>query len=373
MNTNKINYHIIICIIVLPFIFNWIGYHTFLSSPLSISITSVLLSISLLLTLQKGMHVNDLILTWTLIGMLWITATMYNSLGTVFTCYNIYMLSFILNNTEFEKKQLRNIHLLIVILLGIFIATLEFTPHYATYKIYQRNGEEININSFGVLILAFYYHFLILLNNVFRKSIRYFLFLCITPAAIYLIELSMCRSAYLSLVFFLILYLKKKFNMQRYRKVLFIVVIIAIIFPFVYLYFIDKLTILNFAGKSLLSRKEVWESTIQLIKQHPIFGSGTIYSMKMSANNLYTSSAHNVFLGLWKTVGFFPMIIFALRLNKGKNMRVISQPNVIKKKMFLSCIFLCIFETLLNNSDTYIFFMTLLLTERDEEANLNDT
>ena len=126
MNTNKINYHIILCIIILPFAFNWIGYHTFLSSPLCISITSVLLTISLLLTLQKGMHVNDVILTWTLIGMLWITATMYNSLGTVFTCYNIFMLSFLLNNIQFKKEQLRKIHLLIVILLGVFIAAVSF-------------------------------------------------------------------------------------------------------------------------------------------------------------------------------------------------------------------------------------------------------
>lgn len=373
MNTNKINYHIILCIIILPFAFNWIGYHTFLSSPLCISITSVLLTISLLLTLQKGMHVNDVILTWTLIGMLWITATMYNSLGTVFTCYNIFMLSFLLNNIQFKKEQLRTIHLLIVVLLGVFIATLDFTPLYGTYTVSQMNGEEININSFGILILAFYYHFLILLNNIFKKGMKYFLFLCVTPLAIYLIEISGCRSAYLALIAFLILYLNKNFKMERYSKVLFIVVLIAIVFPFVYLKFADKLVGLDFGGKSLLTRQYVWESAIQLIKQYPIFGSGTIYNMQMSAERLYTSSAHNVFLGLWKTVGFFPMIIFALRLNKGKNMRVISQPNVIKKKMFLSCIILCIFETLLNDSDTYIFFMTLLLTERDEEVISYDT
>lgn len=367
MNTNKINYHIILCIIILPFVFNWIGYHTFLSSPLCISITSVLLTISLLLTLQKGMHVNDVIATWTLIGFLWITATMYNSLGTVFTCYNIFMLAFLLNNTQFKKEQLRTIHFLVVVLLGIFIVTLDFTPFYGTYKVFQMNGEEININSFGVLILAFYYHFLLLLNNIFRKGMRYFLFLCVTPVAIYLIEISGCRSAYLALIVFLILYLNKNFKMERYQKVLFVMVVIAIVFPLVYLKFADKLVGLDFGGKSLLTRKYVWESAIRLIKQYPVFGSGTIYNMQMSADRLYTSSAHNVFLGLWKTVGFFPMIIFAFRLNKGKNMQVISKPNAIKKKMFLSCIFLCIFETLLNDSDTYLFFMLLLLTERDEQ------
>ena len=61
------------------------------------------------------------------------------------------------------------------------------------------------------------------------------------------------------------------------------------------------------------------------------------------------------------------MIIFALRLSKGRNVIDVTKSNVMKKKMFLSCIFLCIFETLLNDSDTYMFFMMLLLTQKEDE------
>ncbi len=373
MGINKINYYIILCIIALPFIFNWIGYHTFLSSPLCIAITSVLLTICLLLRLQKGMRGNDVIITVFLVGTLWINARMYNSLGTVFACYNICTLTFLFNNIQFSRGQLKKIHLLIVVMLGIFIASLEFVPLYDTYQIVQRNGTEINTNSFGVLVLAFYYHFLILLNTVFERKMKYFLFLCITPIAIYLIEISGCRSAYLAITVFLILYLNKKFKMEWYKNILLIVVVFAIVFPFVYLQFADKLAGMNFGGKSLLSRQYVWGSAIQLIEKYPIFGSGTIYNMRSTLDGVYTSSAHNVFLGLWKTVGFFPMIIFALRLNKGKNMQIISEQNVMKKKMFLSCMFVCVFETLLNDSNTYLFFMTLLITEQDREMVLNDT
>lgn len=367
MNENKINYRIIICIIILPFVLNWIGYHTFLSSPLCIAITAILLTIGFLISWNKGLHVNDVLATLMLIGMLWINATMYNSLGAVLTCYNIYILAFMLNNSRFTKLQVRRIHLLIVILLGIFIATLDFEPLYSTYQVFQRNGEKININSFGILVLAFYYHFLILLNNVFKKGLRNLLFLCVTPLTIFLIEMSGCRSAYLALVVFLILYLLKNFKMVRYKKLLSLIVFIAIIFPFIYLQIADTLTGLEFGGKSLLTRKYVWESAIELIKQHPILGSGTIQSMKMAEGNLYTSSAHNVFLGLWKCVGLLPMIIFALRLSKGRNVIDVTKSNVMKKKMFLSCIFLCIFETLLNDSDTYMFFMMLLLTQKEDE------
>lgn len=367
MNTNKVSFNIIISIIILPFVLNWFGYHDFLSSPLSIAITSVLLTMCLVLSLYKGMNMRDLIVTGVLAIMLWITAIINHSLGTVLTCYNIFLLSFLFNNLQFEKKQLNIIHLLIVILLGIFILTLDFKPNYATYNVFQRNGEEININSFGILILAFYYHFLILLNSIFKKGIKHFLFLCITPIAIYLIEISGCRSAYLALIVFLILYLSKNFVVSQYKKILFIAVVFAIIFPFVYLQIADKLEGINFGGKSLLSRQVVWQSTIELIKEYPLLGSGTIHAMKMSLSNLYTSSAHNVFLGLWKTVGIIPMILFAFRLNKGKNMNAITKSNIIKKKMFLSCIVLCIFETLLNDSNTYLFFMTLLLTEKEEE------
>lgn len=367
MSTSKASFNIIIGIIILPFILNWFGYHTFLSSPLSIAVTSVLLTICMLLNLREGMKMNDIIVTGILAIMLWITAIVNHSLGCVLTCYNIFLLSFLFNNLQFEKKKLAIIHLLIVFLLGTFILTLDFKPNYQTYNVFQKNGEEININSFGVLILAFYYHFLILLNSFFKKGIRHFLFLCITPIAIYLIEISACRSAYLSLVVFLILYLNKNFIVNQYKKILFFVVAFAIVFPFIYLQVADKLIGIEFGGKPLLNRQVVWKSTVELIKQYPLLGSGTVHAIKMSLSNLYTDSAHNVFLGLWKTVGIIPMILFAFRLNKGKNMDVITKSNIIKKKMFLCCIVLCIFETLLNDSNTYIFFMTLLLTQKEEE------
>lgn len=369
MNTNKVNYAIIISIIVLPFVLNWVGFHDFLSSPACIAVTSVLLTTSLLMTLQREFRVKDIVITWLLIGVLLISAILYNSLGTVFTCYNIFIMTFLLNNVQFKKEQLRTIHLLIVILLGVFIATLEFRPLYETYTVHQLNGEQININSFGILVLAFYYHFLLLLNNIFKRRMSYFLFIIVTPLAIYLIEISECRSAYLALIAFLILYLYKNFKVERYKKLLMIAVLIAIIFPFVYLQFADQLATLEFGQKSLLSRKMVWQSTIELIKQYPIFGSGTIHEIQTSAYE-YTHSAHNVFLGLWKTVGLIPMLIFAFRLNKGKNIETITKPNIIKKKMFLSCIVVCVFETLLNDSDTYIFYLTLLLTEEYEEMAL---
>lgn len=367
MNTNKVSFNIIAGIVILPFVLNWFGYHDFLSSPLCIAVISILLTICFLVNLHKGMDISDVIATGVIVIMLWITSIINHSLGCVLTCYNIFILSFLLNNLQFDKKQLEVIHILIVLLLGIFILTLDFKPNYETYNIFQKNGEAININSFGVLILAFYYHFLVLLNSIFKKRMKHFLFLCITPIAIYLIEISGCRSAYLAIIVFLILYLNKNFVVSQYKKILLFVVIFAIAFPFIYLQVTDKLVGIDFGGKSLLSRQIVWQSAIDLIKEYPLLGSGTIYAMKSSLNNLYTDSAHNVFLGLWKTVGIIPMILFALRLRKGKNMDVITKSNVIKKKMFLSCMVLCIFETLLNDSNTYIFFMTLLLTQKEEE------
>lgn len=366
MNTNKLNFTIFMGIIVLPFIFNWAYGHGLFSSPLTIGVTLILFTLLLSVNFNKIMTIPDFLALFTLVVTLWMTSKTYKAYGCAFTCFNIFIHTLLVNNITFSRKQILAFHSVIVIFLGIFIFTLKIVPHYDSIYVYQLNGLMINPNTLGILMLSLYFHFLILTNMLFANKLKLLFFIIATPVVLYYIKLSQCRSAYISLVIFFLLWAFKGFNMKHYSKLLLIAVIVAIFFPFVYLKIADNLSGLSLGGKSLLSREAVWKSAIELIKEYPLLGSGTVFYMK-STNNMLTSSAHNVFLGLWKTIGFFPMIIFSLRLNKGRNMRNITGINIIKKKMFLSCIILCIFETLLNDSDTYIFFMTLLLTEKMTE------
>lgn len=372
--SKKLNYYIMICIICLPFIFNWAGWHDFFSSPVSISIISVLLTLMLISNFKQVVQKSDYLSFLLIIAMLTITGMNYKGLGCIFACYNIFLMCILFNNITFEKKQVENLHLMIVVLLGIFFLTLKIDVVYDSIVVHQRNGVEINSNGFGILVLAFYFHFLLMLNTKFKKKFKGFLFLCVTPVAIYYVELSDSRSVYIALIAFLVMYLLKDWEMKNYKKLLAIFVIIAIAFPFVYLEIIDTLKGLEMGGKSLLSRELVWKSTIELINKFPILGSGTEYSLVTIRGAIETSSAHNVFLGLWKTVGIVPMIIIAVYLRRGENIKNISASNRMAKKMFLSCMIICALETLINDNDTYLFYMTLLLTvEEEKRCEVRDT
>ncbi len=364
--SKKLNYYILICIICIPFVFNWAGWHDFFSSPISIGIISVLLTILLIANFREAMKKSDFLVLLLIVAMLVITAMNYKGLGCVFACYNIFVMCVLFNNVNFEKKQVESLHLLIVILLGVFFFTLDIEKVYSSIIIYQKNGVEINPNAFGILVLAFYFHFLLLLNTKFKKRFKGFLFLCVTPVAIYYVQLSDSRSVYIALLAFLIMYLIKDWEMKNYQKWLVVFVAIAIVFPFVYLEFTDIIKGMEIGQKSLLSRERTWQSTIELIKRFPILGSGTEYSMATQAGGI-TSSAHNVFLGFWKTVGVVPMLTIAVYLNRGKNIKKISVSNRMSKKMFLSCLIICTLETLINDNDTYLFYMTLLLTVQDKK------
>ena len=99
-------------------------------------------------------------------------------------------------------------------------------------------------------------------------------------------------------------------------------------------------------------------------------GSGTIFGMTSSSGGTLTDSAHNVFWGLWKTVGVVPLIVFVYCICKGKNIGKVTKVNKIEKKMFLACIVISAFETVFNDSNLYIFFISLLLTQKEAEEEV---
>lgn len=363
---NRLNCGIVTIIIYLPFVFHWLGIHNVFSSPLSIAIILIILTFMFLCNFNAVLNKVDVVAILLLVSMLFLNGLTYRSWGVIFTCCNITILSILFNNIQFKKKQLRNIHLLIVILLGIFLLTLKIEPLYKTYTVHTYRDIEININTFGFLVLAIYFHFLLFLEKTSSgKGVKCFLFIVATILAIYYIDMSSCRSALLAMGLFFVFTFFKNWVMERYKRWLLIFIIIAIIFPFFYLGYIEIFEDAVFAGKSMASRGVVWKSAWMAIKLFPITGSGTIFAM-LSNSGQYTDSAHNVFWGLWKTVGIISMLIFAYYLYQGRNIRNVTYNNRTAKKMFLSCMSVCVFETLLNDSNLFIFYMTLLLTEKEE-------
>lgn len=366
---SKFIYYTMLLLICIPFIFYWRDIHELFSSPLSISISAVLITICLFVNSHVVRNVGDIVFFIINSVALIINAVLNESLGVVFAHYNIYVLLLILNNVQLEKKHVQRIRLITAVLIGFFIVSLEFTFAYGSVFIKDAKGNDINPNTLGILVLACYFHiFAFTHNSSVKKSSKNIMLIISTAVAIYYIWISDSRSSLFAIVMFIILYLLKKWDMKNYNKVFKVVLIGILIFPFVYLAITEGMKNITFLGKSFTTRVAVWKSTIELIKRYPILGSGTRFSMMLDSAGASTTSAHNVFLGAWKNVGLIPMISLVLYFTRGKNIVHISEENFVPKKMFLSCMVVCALETLLNDSNTYIFYMLLLLTIKEDAA-----
>ena len=368
---HKINCIIINLIICIPFAFYWLRIHEFFSSPLSIAIISILLTFMFLLNFRKIVDRPTLIMLMCSVGMLALNGFLYNGWGCVFTCYNITILSAIFYNIQFSKSQLKRFHLLIVVLLFIFLLSLEVKPHYKTYTVTGIDDFKLNLNGFGLLILACFFHFFLCIckmdiNDIIKALLYIVSVLCVT----YFVIISGSRTAIITLGVFFVLLLFKNWKMKNYKTILWCFIVFAIILPFLYLGYIELYESVEFAGKALNTRELVWKSTWILIKHFPIMGSGTIFGMTSSSGGTLTDSAHNVFWGLWKTVGVVPLIVFVYCICKGKNIGKVTKVNKIEKKMFLACIVISAFETVFNDSNLYIFFISLLLTQKEAEEEV---
>ncbi len=363
---NKFLYLVTNLMIIIPFVFYVTGIHPFFSSPLSISIVSVLLTLCLLVYFDK-IFTMPIFLTFIFFtGSLIVNMLKFGDLGVVFASYNIFILLLLFNNISFDKEQVQRIRLLTIILLGVFLLTTKITPFYDTVKAILVGGDMINNNTVGILWLAFYYIFYSWFDEiVIRKDVERLVYIIVTVITVRNIESLSCRSAILAIMLFAIALFYRKKIQKSYQKYLAAAVIFALVFPNFYVLFSKIFNDMNFMGKSLFARVMVWESAFDIIKVHPYMGSGTLYVMRAGLES-FTDSAHNVFLGWWKTVGIIPLYVIIRYLLRGKNIEGVTDSNIIPKLMFLSCMIVCTLETLLNDSNTYFFFMLLLMNIKEE-------
>ena len=369
INTNKLIYTSILIIVCIPFLFYWLGIHELFSSPLSIAITSAILSVCLFSVYRTAFNGKDLLILYVCLSFLYLNYSIYGNMGANLTLFNILALLIIFNNIAFTKKQVERIRIIIVALLFLFLITLKIKPNYNSILVYTIRGDEFNPNVFGMFILALYFQtFLYFGNKLNGKCIKFMFFTIITLLAFKYINISNSRSSLISIGIFLILYIVKIVNLRNYRKMLFCMVIMILIFPFIYLSVIKLVGNIEWLGKSIFTRRLVWQSAISLIKTHPVIGCGTKADMLATHTGMYTTSAHNVFLGIWKTLGIVPLITLMIYLVQGKNINHVSKDNYLAKKAFLCSMLVCIFETMLNDSDIYLFFITLLMTIKENET-----
>lgn len=365
---NRLIYYSVFAIICIPFVFYWMNLQELFSSSLSISITSIILTVCLIKIYDKVCDNSDLFILFFCISALCLNNVIYGNIGANLTLYNIVILLIVFNNVEFSKKQVQRIRFIMILLLLIFLLSLNLKPVYSTILVHDMRDNKINPNTLGMLVLAVYFQGFIFIDEFIKsKFLKFIFYITITYFSMKYIYLSESRTSLISASLFIILYLIKIVNLKNYKRMLSYMILAVLIIPFLYQIIIMSVGNIEIMGKSIFTRSLVWDSTINLIKTHPLIGCGTKADILMNPGE-YTSSAHNVFLGVWKTIGIVPMITLMIYLLRGSNIKYVSPENYLSKKAFLCCMFVCAFETMLNDSNTYLFFITLLMTIKESET-----
>ncbi len=284
-------------------------------------------------------------------------------MGCILTFYNILLMLQILNNIEFDMKYVQRIRLSIVILLGTWLLSLD-TQYSYTGILIENHGGAINANMFAILLLAVYFNFYLLIESSLRKRlIKKISLVSITALTIYYILISNCRIA-LIVIFVSLLGLLFKNTIKKNYKLFYKCILLCsflFVILYIYLWFTKGINFYIMGKPFFTGRNYVWESTLELIKKYPIWGSGTEIMIQGFGNHIY-NSAHNVYLAFWKTIGIIPTITFCIYFAKGKNMDNISDNNICAKIFLLSFIIISTTETIFNDSDIVLFIMMIFLT-----------
>ncbi len=363
MKEKLVVFPFIFLLILSPFLLKTIGVHERFSSPISIVVNFLLLLASYIIY-KKQEEFEDFytIFMCNLLALI-VTLFFYSGSGAAITYINMILMINLFNNLRLSKYQGVLLHGAISIYLAFWLLSID-TSQVANAYMEDPSGLYINPCTFGILSLAFYFHTTICVNFLLedKKVERIVLNVLLFAVALYLVDLSRCRASLLALLAFGGLQFFKDFIKKHYRGVLLGALATSLIFPLVYLAIYQMGGTFEFLGKSFFTgRQLLWDSTIDLITKSPILGSGTNIEIYYK-DNIYYDEPHNLFLGIWKSLGLLPVITLFILFISGKNVDKVDKTNVLAKIMFVACLVISTVETVLNGSEYYLFFLPLLLT-----------
>lgn len=292
------------------------------------------------------------------------TMVFHSGLGVIVIYLNLLLALLLFPNISISKSNYLTIHFFTALLLSIFIvcSTSKGNSETIYNSIY---GDFINSNTLGLLALVGLFHWFLVIeelriSGIIKTICNIIVFIVFT----YYIYISNCRSALLAILIYLLLLFKKKpFTKHSFNKITKIFIIASFFFVLFYLSLVDKYRNFVIFNKNLYSgRQYVWSDALELIKQFPIFGSGTDFSMRTdSISGKVMESTHNTILGIWRTIGIVPMITFIMLFGRSKDFT--ADTNVARKSQFsfISCLIISFVEDLFMVEVFYILFLSFLL------------
>lgn len=241
------------------------------------------------------------------------------SIISLFFKWMEYILIFIMIGDTFNShKRIRNtlfIILSISLLIGIdgllqYFSASDFLRHRSVgvvNSVYAITASFNHYNDFGaylVVILSLVFALFISTQEKLYKSALFLLAVLLEVCLL----LTFSRGAWLGFicVFFLMLFISRKFTEVISIMLAFIILIISLPITRERWAFIFSI-----GGDA--SRFDLWKLTFSMIKENPFLGKGIGTFMdhfSQRAPNLYTQYAHNCFLQIWAETGIFSLSSF---------------------------------------------------------------
>lgn len=298
------------------------------------------------------------------VGSLVITCILHSGQGSALMAFNLLLFAVVFNNISVSQVLYRVIHILCAVLLTYYLLTIDMTTAYST-TVLDRFGNRLNTNVVALWALAALLHWVTFLyTQETKRWLKGLLFVILSVFAGYYIITCNSRTALIALIFFWILciFAHKPIRNHTYRSITIVILLLSLLFPIIYIGLIGHVTNFQFLGKSFFSgRQNVWNDALEAIKKYPIFGSGNDIMMS-NVQGTYTSSSHNMLLGMWKMFGIIPTFTLAFFLVNNNNNSSLGERNRITQFAFLSSLICCFFESFYTYSHLYFFFALFLIS-----------
>ena len=300
-----------------------------------------------------------------------ITVCFHGGFGSAVMAMNLILVAMIYNNIEINQTIYVRLHLFLAVVLSLYIITADISYIWTT-TVTDLFGNTFNSNMFAMFTLAAYLHWIcFLFESRIKGWKRNTSFIALSVLSIYLIWISESRTAIIAILLFWFLFFFKKnaFRNREFHVLTVLLLILSCVFPIIYVALANKFAGVTVLGKSLFSgRQDVWKSTFNIIKEHPIFGSANEILLHDVGGKL-TVSTHNMMLGLMKMFGIMPSVTVAQQLVNNNSNANFGVRMKIPQFAFIATIPCAFFESFYTNSHLYMLFAFFLLEFITKERN----
>ena len=287
------------------------------------------------------------------------TLVLYQGTGVVLIFMTLLMACIAFNSISFSVNIRKYVSLITFIgILLVILTAKSISSTNGWLVVYDVNGNLINNNTLGIYTVAFCFNFLIWNDLRKGKKFKKLFAAVICVISFVFAYITGCRSAMLVLLLYFVGYLliKKPLSNRLFKVIIISVLCASLAFTVIYigLYMIWPNAIV--LGKSIFSgRQKIWLEVFEQIKISPLFGMGTEFA---SGGH---ESVHNMLLGIWKNVGFIPLIAIITVFVLKKRVKISRRQQMMLISM---CVFM-FFESFMMDERFLLLFAFLMMGTKE--------